>query len=100
MSYYWETQWIRKKIPIEDGVEIETCVDLTSGLIICPLCADISKLCPSYDKPINVSPPENAAYFFNVIDLIKHMKAHKESSWKISITIEEEEESESELEEE
>ncbi len=91
---FWEPKWIRKKIKISEGVEIETCVDIVTGLILCPICSDIDKICPSSTEPSTVQPPSNTTYLFSPIDLLHHLKAHRESAWKIStVEVEEEEES-------
>lgn len=98
MSYGWDAKWVRRKIKMGEGLEIETCVDITTGLIACPLCIDISILCPSYTEPTSTTLTSNAVLFFTSSDLFYHMKAHARSSeWKIYISGEEEEE---EIEEE
>ncbi len=93
LSYYWEPQWVRK-VFVFNGVEIETCQDLVSGLIVCPICVDIDKLCPSRDRPSNVLPPENATFFFSLEDLYRHLYAHRESAWRTALEVEEGEEGE------
>lgn len=95
MSHGWEARWIRKKIKMSEGLEIETCIDITTGLVICPLCADISVLCPSSTEPTTTALPSNAVLFFTSSDLFHHMKAHARSSdWRIYVSSEEEEEEE------
>ena len=100
LSYYWEPRWIRKSIPIANGITIETCLDLTTNLLICPLCVDIDKLCPYKDRESNVVPPANASYFFSEEDLIRHIYAHKDASWRYTVVYTEEEEEGEEHEEE
>ena len=94
MSYHWEPQWIRRKFEI-DGVTIETCVDITTGMIVCPACTDVDALCPSEDKPNSALPRGTPTFFFSIADLIRHMKAHRESAWRKRV--EEEEEAEEEF---
>lgn len=103
LSYYWEPRWIRKSVTIADGIVIETCLDLTTNLLVCPLCVDIDKLCPYRDRESDAAPPTNASYFFSEEDLVRHIYAHKEALWKHAIAYteaEEEEEGEQEEEEE
>ena len=93
MAFRWTPQWSRKKFRYE-GMEIETCIDITTGLILCPICVDIDNICPKGRKSLQIS-PEKAIYFFTVQDLIEHMKAHTTSPWekkRIPIITEEEEE--------
>lgn len=93
MSYGWDAKWIRKKIKMSEGLEIETCVDITTGLIVCPLCINISNLCPSYAEPESAALTSSASLFFTSSDLFHHMRAHaKSSEWKAYISGEEEEE--------
>ncbi len=99
MSYEWETRWIKKKFKVVGGLEIETCLDLSTGLILCPLCADISKICPSTTEPSSVS-ISRGMYFFSIEDLYRHMIAHTRSSeWEKHVVISEEEEEGEEKEE-
>ncbi len=92
MSYSWEPQWIRRKFKISEGLEIETCYDSSTGLLLCPLCVDVSKICPSYTEPTSII-PENVPYFFSIEDVIYHMKTHSRvESKKLYVEIEEEEE--------
>ncbi len=94
MSYHWEPKWVRRKLVIE-GVTIETCIDLTTGMLVCPACVDIDSLCPSEDRPSTALPKGTPTFFFTVIDLLRHMKAHRESAWRKRV--EEEEEAEEEF---
>lgn len=101
MAYYWEPRWIRKRITLAEGIAIETCLDLTTNLLVCPICVDIDKLCPYTDKESSAMPPPNISYFFSEEDLIRHIQAHREAAWRhTAIHIEEEEESEEGEEEE
>jgi len=101
LTYYWEPRWVRRSITIANGITIETCLDLTTNLLVCPLCVDIDKLCPYKDRESDVVPPANASYFFSEEDLIRHIYAHKEASWRhIVVYAETEEEEEEEQEEE
>lgn len=94
MSYTWEAKWIRKKFKMSEGIEIEACQDLTTGLIACPMCIDIAKLCPSYTEPTQIALSANVMLFFSSDDLFHHIRAHaKSGEWK-SYTISEEEEAE------
>ncbi|RLG87936.1 MAG: hypothetical protein DRO15_03970 [Thermoprotei archaeon] len=90
MVFRWNPKWSRRKF-IYEGMEIETCVDLITGLILCPICTDIDNVCPEGKGDTQVV-PEKAAYFFTVQDLIEHIKAHATSSWerkRVPIAIEE-----------
>lgn len=99
MSYGWEAKWIRRKFRMGEGIEVETCQDITTGLIICPMCINISKLCPSHGEPTQLTISSGAMLFFTPEDLFHHMKAHaKSGEWK-SYTISEEEEEVEEIEE-
>jgi len=89
MTYYWEPKWVRRKFEFE-GVLIETCIDLNTGLIVCPECVDIDALCPSEDRPNTAVPAGTPTYFFSIADLLRHLSAHRESLWK-KTTVEEEE---------
>ena len=75
MGYGWEPKWIRKKIVISEGIEIETCYDAVTGLYLCPICVNVSKVCPSYTE-YSSAIPEKATYFFSIDDLLHHIKAH------------------------
>ncbi len=73
MALFWEPVWVRKKVSSE-GIEIETCVDETTGMLLCPLCHDIDKICPPGTKGNVVS--DNMMTFFSVEDLIRHLSSH------------------------
>ncbi len=94
LSYHWEPRWVRRKFEI-DGITIETCVDLATGMIVCPACVDVDSLCPHEDKPTSVIPRGSPSFFFSVTDLLRHMRAHRESAWRRKV--EEEEEAEEEF---
>ncbi len=96
MSYGWEAKWIKKKFKVVGGLEIETCQDLSTGLILCPLCTDISKICPSPTEPSSI-PVSRGLYFFSIEDLYRHMIAHtRASEWEKYVVSEEEGEEEEE----
>ena len=98
--YQWIPRWVRVKISLRNNEIIETCRDETTGLIICPICSDIEKICPS-DKKVSSVIPEKTIYFFSEEDLVSHIYAHSESSeWGRSSGKYEEEESEETEEEE
>lgn len=93
MSYGWEPRWVRRKFKMGEGVEVETCQDVVTSLIICPMCVDVSKLCPSYVEPTQMAIPSNAMLFFSPDDLFHHIRAHaKAGEWKGYVLSEEEEE--------
>ncbi len=73
MTLSWEPRWVRVKLSY-GGIEITTCKDLSTGLLLCPLCVDIDKVCPEGEET-NVA-IEDEATFFTVEDLINHMKTH------------------------
>ncbi|MEM3973545.1 MAG: hypothetical protein QW320_04140, partial [Ignisphaera sp.] len=100
MSYSWEPKWIRRKIKISEGIEVETCYDATSSMLLCPLCIDINRVCPSHTEYSNIV-PERSLYFFSIEDLIYHMKTHTREgvTGKLYTEVEEEGEEE-EIEEE
>lgn len=103
MSYQWEARWVRKRLEL-GGISIEVCVDESTGLIACPVCIDVDKLCPP-GKRVSVQPPEGVAYFYSVEDLLNHLKAHSEEFWgrerrRRAEELEEVEEHEEEVEEE
>jgi hypothetical protein len=93
MSYTWEPKWVKKKIKVSEGIEIETCYDISTGLMLCPLCVNISRMCPSTTEPTNFI-PENVPYFFSPEDIVYHMKTHTKiiEGKKLYIEIEAEEE--------
>jgi hypothetical protein len=92
-------KWIKKKIRVSEGVEIETCYDISTGLMLCPLCVNVSRMCPSTTEPTNII-PENVPYFFSPEDIIYHMKVHTKAveGKKLYIEVKEEEEVEEEEE--
>jgi len=100
MSYGWEARWVRRKFKMAEGIEVETCYDLTSSLILCPLCINISKVCPSSTEP-SATLVSGAMYFFYPEDLFHHMRAHaRMSEWSKAYVVSEEEEELVEEEEE
>ncbi|MEM1560086.1 MAG: hypothetical protein QW775_01130 [Ignisphaera sp.] len=93
MATGWEPKWVKKKIRMGEGIEVETCLDITTGLIVCPLCVDVSKLCPSASEANAGVLNSGATLFFTAGDLFHHMKAHvKVGEWKVYEIGEEEEE--------
>lgn len=93
MATGWEPKWIRRKFKMGEGVEVETCQDIITGLIVCPLCIDIAKLCPSTSEAVVSALNSSATLFFTASDLFHHMKAHvKAGDWKVYESSEEEEE--------
>lgn len=100
MSYGWDARWVRKRFKMGEGLEVETCQDVTTGLIACPICTDISKLCPSYGEPVHVAVSSGVTLFFSPDDLLHHMRAHaRAGDWRGYTTSEEEEEELEEVEE-
>ncbi|MEM4848415.1 MAG: hypothetical protein QXM55_02120 [Ignisphaera sp.] len=100
MATGWEPKWVKRKLRMGEGIEVETCQDIITGLIVCPLCADISRLCPSVSEVTTASLNSSATLFFTASDLFYHMRAHvKAGEWKVYEASEEEEE-EAELSEE
>ncbi|MEM0027256.1 MAG: hypothetical protein QXT53_03990 [Ignisphaera sp.] len=99
MSYSWEPKWIRRRIKLSEGIEVETCYDIVSSMFLCPLCIDISRVCPSYTEYSNIV-PENSLYFFSIEDLIYHMKTHAREGAIGKLYTEVEGEEEEEIEEE
>ncbi len=97
MAFRWDPRWVRVRINV-GGIEIETCIDKTTGLILCPICSDPNDICPG-DSSESRRIPSKATYFFTFEDLIKHMKAHTSIPWekkRVSVVLEEEEEGEGE----
>ncbi|MEM4775012.1 MAG: hypothetical protein QW489_01460 [Sulfolobales archaeon] len=72
---YWEPRWVRKEFS-SHGITVVTCLDLTTSLMLCPICSTISieELCPS-DREGNL-PVADVPLFFSVDDLINHMRTH------------------------
>jgi len=102
MSYQWEARWVRKKLEFY-GFSIDVCIDESTGLIACPVCIDVDKLCPP-GRVTNLQPPEGVAYFYTAEDLLNHLRAHGEDFWgkerRRRAEVEEFEEHEEESEEE
>jgi hypothetical protein len=72
---YWEPRWVRKEFK-SHGITVVTCLDLSTSLILCPLCSSISidDLCPE-GREGNM-PVTDTALFMSVEDLINHMRTH------------------------
>ena len=100
LAFRWDPRWVRVRVSIS-GIEIETCVDRTTGLILCPICSDPDEVCPEGTTESRRI-PSRATYFFTFEDLIRHMKAHTLTPWerkRISVALEEEEGEGEEVEE-
>ena len=85
MSLTWEPKWVRVKVSFA-GVEIETCKDIVTNLILCPLCSDINRVCPE-GRETNII-EEGMVTFFTVEDLINHIRTHGDDRFKRKISIE------------
>jgi len=101
---YWEPKWVRKLFRV-GATEIETCVDETTGLIVCPLCVNIDELCPAKSDYAGSRTreryiDESVQTFFTVEDLVQHMINHSRIESAKRSRLEEEEEIEIEIEEE
>lgn len=97
---YWEPRWVRKEFK-SHGIAVVTCVDLSTSLILCPLCSSISieDLCPE-GREGNM-PVTDSALFVSIEDLINHMRTHwhtkKYKKMKVPVAREASEESEESL---
>jgi hypothetical protein len=97
MSLFWEPRWRRVSFNV-DGVVIETCLDTSTNLLLCPICVKIDEVCPKegeslrqvVDKPL----------FFSLTDLLHHLRSHTMPSGVKRIIVRREEEEESVEEEE
>ncbi len=97
MSLFWEPKWRRVSLNV-DGVVIETCLDTSTSLLLCPVCVRINEVCPEVegsfrqvvDKPL----------FFSITDLVNHLRSHTISGEAKRIVVKKEEEEESVEEEE
>ncbi len=96
MSLFWEPKWIRKRLIVE-GIEVTTCEDKVSGLIICPVCENIDEFCPEGRTSSRIK--ENLLTFFTAKDLICHLQTHKYGK-RVKFKLEKFEEAEEEGEEE
>lgn len=76
---------------------METCVDLTTNLLVCPACVKIDEVCPKDSEPLRSSVGGPA--FFTAEDLIHHLKSHLMADEIKRIVIRREEEEESAEEE-
>ncbi len=74
MSLFWESRWVRKEFLV-DGIDVITCEDEVTGLILCPICENIDEYCP--ENKLTSKVKENLVTFFSPRDLIYHMKSHK-----------------------
>ncbi|MEO3993354.1 MAG: hypothetical protein QN229_03470 [Desulfurococcaceae archaeon TW002] len=92
MSLFWEPKWRRVSLNT-DGVVIETCLDTSTNLLLCPVCVRINEVCPEVsgsfrqvvDKPL----------FFSLTDLVNHLRSHTVSGGTKRIVVKKEEEEES-----
>ena len=78
LSLSWEPKWVRVRLKYA-GTEIITCKDLSTDLLVCPLCVDIDKLCPE-GKETNIA-VDNIYTFYTLEDLVNHMIAHGSSKF-------------------
>lgn len=71
----WEPRWIRKDFK-SYGISITTCYDITTSLIICPICSTvkIEELCPE-NREGNL-PIADVPLFTSIEDLVYHMRTH------------------------
>lgn len=74
MSLFWEPRWVRKRFEVS-GVEVVTCEDEVSKLILCPVCENIDEFCP--EGKVTSKVREDILTFFSIHDLIHHLGAHK-----------------------
>ncbi|MCX8184385.1 MAG: hypothetical protein RMI56_05870 [Sulfolobales archaeon] len=72
---FWEPKWVRKELK-SHGISITTCYDITTSLIICPICSAvrIEELCPE-NREGNL-PIADIPLFASIDDLIYHMRTH------------------------
>lgn len=99
MGYGWEPRWVKKRFKIGEGVEIETCLDEVTRLILCPLCVNVTEVCKEGAESHMV--PPSGTYFFSPEDLALHMRAHaRYTTWTRVVHEKEEVEIEEEIEEE
>lgn len=91
VSLFWEPRWRRVTLSIA-GALVETCLDPSTNLLVCPACVKIDEVCPKDSDSIRstVSGPT----FFTVEDLIYHLKSHLMSNEAKRIIIRREEEEE------
>ncbi|MGC8974685.1 MAG: hypothetical protein ACP5KB_00635 [Thermoprotei archaeon] len=97
MSLFWEPKWRRVSLNI-DGVVIETCLDTSTNLLLCPVCVRINEVCPKDGGSLRQIVDE--PLFFSLADLVSHLRSHTISGRVKRIVIKKEEEEESVEEEE
>lgn len=97
MSLFWEPKWRRVSLNI-DGVVMETCLDTSTNLLLCPVCVRIDEVCPKEGSSLRQIIDE--PLFFSLTDLVSHLRSHTMSSGAKRIIIKKEEEEESAEEEE
>ncbi len=85
MSLTWEPRWIRVKVKFAD-IEVETCKDTVTNLLLCPLCNDINRICPE-GKESNII-EEGMITFYTAEDLINHLRTHGSEYFKRRIKVE------------
>jgi len=73
LSLTWEPQWERVKVSYA-GMTVVTCRDRVTGLLLCPICSDIDRICPE-GKVISVL-SEDMVVFYTVEDLLHHLRSH------------------------
>jgi len=86
LALYWEPKWVRRKVVI-DGMEIITCQDLVTKMLLCPICNNVDTICPEGKETNIVS--EDLITFFTLEDLIHHMRTHGLQTFKKRISIKE-----------
>lgn len=91
MSLFWEPRWHRVSLDV-GGLTVETCMDLTTNLLLCPACVKIDEVCPKDRESLKSS--VSGPLFFFTEDLIHHLRAHLFINEAKRITIRREEEEE------
>lgn len=72
---YWEPRWVRREFR-SHGISVTTCYDVTTSLILCPVCSTMSieELCPENRE--GSIPLADVPLFASIEDLVNHMKTH------------------------
>lgn len=97
MSLFWEPKWRRVSLNV-NGVVIETCLDISTNLLLCPVCVRIDEVCPKEGNPLKQIVDE--PLFFSLTDLVNHLRSHTVPGGIKRIVVKKEEEEESVEEEE
>lgn len=80
MSYTWEPKWEKIKIS-SDGIEFWTCRDRITGMIACPICANVRSAC--FGGVAEGAGKAEPVFFFTAEDLIWHLRDfHARSSFR------------------